>query len=106
MYPNPYRVDVGYHEEGYENRKGTIIPDRARLIHFGNLPQVCTISIFSLDGDLIGTIDHNFPEGGPEAMHDWWNLVSRSGLAVESGLYYWVVESPSRTQIGKLVILE
>ena len=106
VYPNPYRADAGYHERGYENRKGTIIPDRARLIHFGNLPRVCKIKIFSLDGDLIGTIDHNYPNGGPDSMHDWWNLVSRSGLAVESGLYYWGVESPTRTQIGKLVILK
>ncbi|MEW5796885.1 MAG: hypothetical protein AB1772_11070, partial [Candidatus Zixiibacteriota bacterium] len=106
VYPNPYRADANYHELGYENRKGTIIPDRARLIHFSNLPKVCKISIFTLDGDLVGSIDHNFPDGGPESMHDWWNLVSRSGLAVESGLYYWVVESSTRTQIGKLVILK
>ena len=106
VYPNPYLADAAYHERGYENRKGNIIPDRARLIHFSNLPSVCRISIFSLDGDLVGTINHNYPEGGPEAMHDWWNLVSRSGLAVESGLYYWVVESDTRTQMGKLVILK
>ncbi len=106
VYPNPYRVDANYEDGGYENRKGNIIPDRSRLIHFGNLPRVCKIKVYSLDGDHIGTIDHNFPEGGPESMHDWWNLVSRSGLAVESGLYYWVVESETRTQIGKLVILK
>jgi len=106
VYPNPYRADAGYDEQGYENRKNTIIPDRARLIHFTNLPRVCKISIFTLDGDLIGTVEHNYPEGGPRSMHDWWNLVSRSGLAVESGLYFWVVESPRRTQIGKLVILK
>jgi len=106
VYPNPYLADARYDERGYENRKGNIIPDRARLIHFSNLPSVCKISIFSLDGDLVGTINHNYPEGGPEAMHDWWNLVSRSGLAVESGLYYWVVESDTRTQMGKLVILK
>jgi hypothetical protein len=101
-----YRVDAHYEDHGYENRKGVIIPDRARLLHFANLPRVCKITILSLDGDLIGKIDHNYPEGGPESMHDWWNLVSRSGLAVESGLYYWVVESSTRTQIGKLVILK
>jgi hypothetical protein len=106
VYPNPYLADARYDERGYENRKGNIIPDRARLIHFTNLPSVCKISIFSLDGDLVGTINHNYPEGGPEAMHDWWNLVSRSGLAVESGLYYWVVESTTRTQMGKFVILK
>jgi len=106
VYPNPYRVDAQYEDNGFENRKGVIIPDRARLIHFANLPNVCKISIFSLDGDLIGTVRHNFPNGGPEAMHDWWDLSTRSGLTVTSGLYYWVVESDTRTQIGKLVILK
>jgi len=106
VYPNPYRVDANYEDDGFENRKGVIIPDRARLIHFANLPNVCKISIFSLDGDLIGTIKHDFPNGGPEAMHDWWDLSTRSGLTVTSGLYYWVVESDTRTQIGKLVILK
>ncbi|MCX6834881.1 MAG: hypothetical protein NTW07_07070, partial [candidate division Zixibacteria bacterium] len=56
VYPNPYLADARYDERGYENRKGNIIPDRARLIHFTNLPSVCKISIFSLDGDLVGTI--------------------------------------------------
>jgi len=106
VYPNPYRVDAHYEDDGFENRKVVIIPDRARLIHFANLPSVCKISIFSLDGDLIGTIKHDFPNGGPEAMHDWWDLSTRSGLTVTSGLYYWVVESDTRTQIGKLVILK
>ena len=106
VYPNPYRADAHYEDDGFENRKGVIIPDRARLIHFANLPNVCKISIFSLDGDLIGTVRHNFPNGGPEAMHDWWDLSTRSGLTVTSGLYYWVVESDTRTQIGKLVILK
>jgi hypothetical protein len=106
VYPNPYRVDAAYHEHGFENRAGRLVPDRARLIHFGNLPPKCKISIFSLDGDLIGTKQHDFASDDPQAMHDDWNLVSRSGLAVESGLYYWVVESEGRTQIGKLVIIK
>ena len=106
VYPNPYRVDAGYAEHGYENRKGDIIPDRARLLHFGNLPAKCKISVFSLDGDLIGVRRHDYAEDDPMAMHDTWNLVSRSGLAVQSGLYYWVVESEGRTQIGKLVIIK
>jgi hypothetical protein len=106
VYPNPYRVDADYAERGYENRKGNIIPDRARIINFANLPPKCKISVFSLDGDLIGVRYHDYAPDDPMAMHDTWNLVSRSGLAVESGLYYWVVESEGRTQIGKLVIIK
>jgi hypothetical protein len=106
VYPNPYRVDAGYTEDGYENRKANVIADRARRIHFANLPNVCIISIYTPDGDLVRKLRHNYPEGGPEAMHETWDLINRNVQAVESGLYYWVVESDQRTQIGKLVIIK
>lgn len=106
VWPNPYRIDVDYAAQGYENRQGNLATERARLIHFANLPAVCKISILSLDGDLIRQIDHNYPQGGPMSMHDSWDLITRNTQSVVSGLYYWVVESPERTQIGKLVIIK
>ncbi|MCM2270980.1 MAG: hypothetical protein NDJ18_00275 [candidate division Zixibacteria bacterium] len=105
VYPNPYRIDAEYASGGYENREG-IDPERARRIHFSNLPRVCTISIYSLDGDLVRRWDHNFESGDPGSMHDSWDLITRNTQAVVSGIYYWVVESPTRTQIGKLVIIK
>ena len=75
-------------------------------IHFANLPRVCTIYIYSLDGDLIRQLEHNYPEGGPEAMHEEWNMITRNTQLVETGLYYWVVESEKGTQIGKFVIIK
>ncbi len=105
VYPNPYRTDAQYEENGFENRRGTESEDRMRRIHFANLPPVCKIYIYSLDGDLVREIDHNFPEGGPEAMHDTWNLITRNTQAAVSGLYYWVVESEHGTQMGKFVII-
>jgi hypothetical protein len=105
--PNPYRIDGDYADGGYENRMGDIPdPERARRIHFYNLPRVCTISIYSLDGDLIRSIDHNYPEGGPGSMHESWDLITRNFQSVVAGLYYWVVESDEETQIGKQVILK
>ncbi|UCG62703.1 MAG: hypothetical protein JSV52_05300 [Candidatus Zixiibacteriota bacterium] len=106
VYPNPYRGDVDYEGLGYENRDGTLAPDRMHRIHFANLPPVCTIYIYSLDGDLIRRLEHNYPEGGPEAMHEEWNMITRNTQLVETGLYYWVVESEEGTQIGKLVIIK
>ncbi len=105
VYPNPYRIDADYASMGYENRE-QIDPERARRIHFMNLPRVCTISIYSLDGDLIKRLEHSYPEGGPGAMHESWDLITRNTQAVVSGLYYFVVESSQRTQIGKLVIIK
>lgn len=106
VYPNPYIISAHYADAGYENRGFNLPPERARRIHFANLPNVCTISIYSLDGDLIREWEHNYPNGGPGAMHDYWDLITRNTQSVVSGLYYYVVQSQDRTQIGKLVIVK
>ncbi|MBD3402908.1 hypothetical protein GF420_08425 [candidate division GN15 bacterium] len=106
VYPNPYLGDGRYARAGFENRDRSEPPERARLIHFANLPRVCTISIYSLDGDLVKEIEHNYPTGGPGSMHATWDLITRNTQAVVSGIYYWVVESAERTQQGKLVIIK
>ncbi len=106
IWPNPYRYDGNYLEQGFENHDQSLWYDRARRIHFGNLPAKCTISILSLDGDLIKEIHHSFAPDDPEAQHDSFDLISRAGLLVVSGIYYWVVEGDGRTQMGKLVIIE
>jgi len=106
VYPNPYRIDGNYYARGFEGRDAEYkIPDRMRRIHFANLPKVCKISIYSLDGDLIREIDHNYPDGGPGSMHDTWDLITRNTQRIVSGIYYYVVESETRTQIGKFVII-
>ncbi|MEW6412376.1 MAG: hypothetical protein AB1483_07870 [Candidatus Zixiibacteriota bacterium] len=105
VYPNPYRADQNYDGDGFENRDGTEAASRMRRLHFANLPRVCKIYIYSLDGDLVRELDHNYPDGGPEAMHDTWNLITRNTQAAVSGLYYWVVESEHGTQMGKFVII-
>jgi len=106
VYPNPYRIDGNYFEDGFEGRDDTYkIPDRIRRIHFANLPRVCKIYIYSLDGDLVRELDHNYPDGGPQSMHDTWDLITRNTQRVVTGIYYFVVESSTRTQIGKFVII-
>jgi len=106
VYPNPYRIDGDYAARGFENRYRNLAPERARRINFANLPSQCRISIYSLDGDLVRSWEHDYPEGGSASMHDSWDLVTRNTQAAVSGLYYWVVESEDRVQIGKLVIIK
>lgn len=107
VYPNPYRVDAAYRATGFEGRADLDRPDnRLRAIHFANIPAKCTISIFSLDGDLVIVIDHDVDPSDPQASHDSWNLITRNTQLVTSGLYYYTVESGGgETQIGKLVII-
>ncbi|MFZ1685072.1 MAG: hypothetical protein WAU88_13235 [Candidatus Zixiibacteriota bacterium] len=105
VYPNPYREDGRYEADQFENRLGNLASARAHRLHFANLPKICTIRIYTLDGDLVGTIEHNFPSGGPGSMHDEWNMITRNTQEVVSGLYYWVVQSADRTQLGKVAII-
>jgi hypothetical protein len=106
VYPNPYRIDGGYAAAGYENRDRTKSSERARVIHFANLPRICTIRIFSIDGDLIKQIDHYRPEGGPGSQEEVWNVISRNTQAIVTGIYLWHVQSDMGDQLGKLVIIK
>ncbi len=107
VYPNPYRVDGNYRASGYEGLEDSDRPnERTHAINFINLPPVCDIHIYSLDGDLIRTVEHRFPEGGPRSMHDKWDLITRNIQVAVSGIYYYVIETPDgETQMGKLVLI-
>jgi len=106
VYPNPYRIDGGYADAGYENRDRTRSSERSRAIHFANLPNVCKIRIYTINGDLVQEIDHYYPGGGPGSQHEQWDVISRNTQAVVTGLYLWQVESEMGDQIGKLVIMK
>ena len=109
VYPNPYRIDAGYRSLGFEGRsqpQRNLPDDKVRALHFANLPPRCTISIYSLDGDLINKIIHDKDPSDPQSGHDQWDLITRNTQAVVSGLYYYVVESENRTQVGKFVIIK
>ena len=109
IYPNPYRIDAGYRKMGLEGRGANQISrpdDRVRAIHFANLPAKCTISIFTLDGDLVREIDHDIDPSDPNASHDIWDMITRNSQLVVSGIYYWTIESEDgEVQVGKLVII-
>ncbi len=107
VYPNPYRIDADYRDRGFEGRNDDDRPDyRLREIHFVNLPPRCTISIYSLDGDLLRTLKHDRDPFDPNNGHDSWNMITRNTQAVVTGLYYWIVETEDGTvQMGKLAII-
>jgi hypothetical protein len=106
VYPNPYRIDGGYARAGYENRDRTKSAAWSRRIHFANLPSICTIRIFTIDGDLVREIKHYNPGGSPESQHEEWNVISRNTQAVVTGIYIWSVRSEMGEQLGKLVIIK
>ncbi|MCF7905314.1 MAG: hypothetical protein K9M49_09215 [Candidatus Marinimicrobia bacterium] len=78
-------------------------------IEFRNLPEKCTIRIYTLSGDLVAVLNH-----GPDEMMNLsgstsWNQKSNSGLLVAPGLYIYHVESTTPglkgSFTGKLMIV-
>lgn len=106
VYPNPYHVDEEYPSRGLENRFSDLSEDRARTIYFANLPPRCTISLYSIDGDFVRKLEHDVPAEDPTSSQKSFNLVTRNTQAMESGLYYWVIESEWGTQIGKFALIK
>jgi hypothetical protein len=107
VYPNPYRIDANYAEQGFEGRGMTeVAEDRIHRIHFTNLPNKCTIRIFSIDGDLVREINHDEPEDFPGSMHEEWDMITRNTQAVVAGIYYYSVDSELGNQVGKIVIIK
>jgi hypothetical protein len=103
VYPNPYRIDGNYHPE-YEKGDGNL----DKRLNFINLPPKCTIRIYTLDGDLVMTLEHDKQEGDLDATYHYWDLVSRNTQAVVSGIYLFCVEDKKtgKTQVGKFVIIK
>ncbi len=77
-----------------------------RRVAFANLPRARNhIRIFTEDGDLVQELWHDGTDGHGETT---WNLVSRNGQQVVSGIYIYAVESDDphfRRFIGKFVLI-
>jgi hypothetical protein len=81
--PNPYVVSSLWEPEFGELRKEPL-----RQIQFINLPPECTIYIFTVDADLIKTIEHNSTNGT-----EVWDLRTEGGRELAAGMYIYVVKT-------------
>lgn len=89
--PNPFYLNSGLSFAG-----------DSKKLQFVNLPEKCTIRIFTLRGDLVKTLEHNNPYSGSIA----WNQISDHGQYVKSGMYLYHVETPDgRETRGKFAIV-
>ena len=103
VYPNP--ATVASLEEFQQLNPNADDPTGIRIV-FANLPRARNlISIFTLDGDLVAEVEHDGRDGDGQAS---WNLVSRNGQQVVSGIYLYAVESQDgrfEDYLGKFVII-
>ncbi|HLE33562.1 MAG TPA: hypothetical protein VJB38_13225, partial [Bacteroidota bacterium] len=93
--PNPYKRAALH--DNFSN-----VYDHKLL--FYNLPPECTITILDVAGQIIDQI--KFQSSNPNNGSIFWDMFSKDGIEVASGLYIYVVESPSGSQkMGHFAIL-
>lgn len=92
--PNPY---IGLSEIEPTNR----LPGATRgerRIYFDHLPSRCTIRIFTINGDLVQTLEH---DAGMDNGREYWNLLNRDGFGVAYGVYVAHIDAPG---IGERIL--
>ena len=83
--PNPYYAFSEYEHNRLDTR-----------VKITNLPEVCTVSIYGVNGKLIRT----FKKDSPQTYLDW-DLNNHTGVPIASGIYLIHVDIPD---IGEKVI--
>jgi hypothetical protein len=92
VFPNPYYGVNPQEINKYE-----------RFVTINHLPDVATIRIFNLAGQLVRTIEKTAP-----GQFQRWDLQTDSGLPVASGLYIIYVDMPDlgKTKILKAAVIQ
>ncbi len=96
--PNPYVGAASWETATVEVGRGD------RLIYFVNLPNQCTIRIYTISGKHVKTIEHNSSiDNGQEA----WNLITKDGMSLSYGVYVYHVDAPGiGEKIGKFAVIK
>jgi hypothetical protein len=95
--PNPYRAHAPW------DRPPVPGDPFGRHIDFMGLPTaLCTIRIYTVAGDFVSQVDHDGRSGDGQAP---WDLISRNGQDVESGVYLFTVDSSLGHQVGRFVLI-
>jgi hypothetical protein len=89
--PNPYIVQAP-HDVQLEHK-----------VVFYNLTQETRITIFDLSGQIIDVIEFSGHSNEPGSI--FWDMFSKDGVEVASGLYIWVAEFSFGQQQGYLAIM-
>jgi len=93
--PNPYKRAALHDnfEQVYDHK-----------LLFYNLPPECTITILDVSGQIIDQFDFTSADANRGSI--FWDMFSKDGIEVASGLYVYVVESPTGGQkVGYFSIL-
>lgn len=91
--PNPYFISQQGQRSPYDDNK----------IFFTKLPHECTIKVYTVNGDLVQTLEHK-DAGSDIAATEYmevWNLISANGMRVQSQAFVAVITTPDGAQTVK-----
>ncbi len=95
--PNPY---VAYNLA--ENPGRTLSKRGDREIQFRNLPQRCTIRIYTITGELVDTVEKD-----DFTSMASWDLLSSEGMRISYGVYIYHVDIPGvGEKIGRFAVIK
>ncbi|MCC7140697.1 MAG: hypothetical protein IT349_01215 [Candidatus Eisenbacteria bacterium] len=106
--PNPYIR--GENPFGWDLVPSDSDPTGTKLA-FARLPaDRCKVKIFTLAGDLVQTLEHDGRDAKPgDGLEGngtvFWNLVSRNGQDIVSGIYIYSVECGGKSKVGRFVVV-
>jgi hypothetical protein len=89
--PNPY----------FARYSAMVETDNQSVLEFQNVPDRCTIRIYTLAGDLVETLQNNDGTGVVR-----WDLLSSNRQQVASGIYLYHVESPYGDHAGRFAVIK
>jgi hypothetical protein len=115
--PNPYIGQSSFDGRRENDEKG----DKSRRIWFVNIPEKCTIKVFTLAGDLVDVIKHDGNQsediitiskaaysGVAASGIASWDLLSRNNQIIAAGVYLYSVKDADSGDIsvGKFVLIK
>ena len=99
MVPNPYVASASFEPTNPVSRA-----ERGdRRLYFANVPQRCTIRIYTVAGELVDVIEH---EGDLNEGKAFWDLRTKDNMNISYGLYLFHVESDEGSYIGKFAVIK
>jgi hypothetical protein len=115
VYPNPYKTSAAW--------DGTT--SRTQKMYFTNLPAKCTINVYTSNGDLVVSLNHDaaayqgegskwFEAYGSEGKMQFsggehaWDLLSNSKTAISMGVYLFTVKDnkTGNVEVGKFAVMK
>jgi hypothetical protein len=95
--PNPYNINDPLVRANYATTD-------YRQINFVNLPVTVTIKIYTENGDLVKTIEHNQPNTRDGFEH--WDMITDNQQVISSGIYIAVFQKPTgETSYQKFIVV-